>query len=334
MTPTVVFPQAPMASTLEQLDSGTRVIVNDGDSPWPTARLHEATRDADALVAFMTERIDADLLAQCPRLRIVAGALKGTDNIDIGACTRHGVWVTAVPALLTAPTAELAVGLMIGLGRHLRQGDRHVRSGGFTGWTPCFYGTGLTGATVGMVGMGAIGQAIAKRLLAFDAHVIYTDRQSLRANDPLAAYCHRSDLDTLLAQSDYLILAAPLSQETEHLIGAERLAQLRPHALIINPGRGSVVDEQAVGHALEAGEIGGYAADVFEMEDASRPDRPDTIPDRLLNHPRTLFTPHLGSAVTEVRRRIEAHAAGNVQRVLEGETPLDAVNRPHVHQKS
>ncbi len=328
MTQTVVFPQAPMGSTLERLDAGTRVVVNDGDGPWSTAKLREATRGADALVAFMTERIDADLLAQCPRLRLVAGALKGTDNIDIGACTRHGVWVTAVPDLLRIPTAELAIGLMIGLARDLREGDSQVRSGQFTGWRPQLYGMGLAGSRVGLVGMGAIGRAIVERLAGFGCRICYHDPNPISPDEPSASLCRKADLETVLATSDIVVTATPLTDRTHHLIGTHALARMPDHALLINPSRGSVVDEQAIAAALANDQLGGYAADVFEMEDLSRTDRPDAIPEALRTHPRTLFAPHLGSAVRENRRQIEHHAVDNVRRVLSGEPPHDAVNQP------
>lgn len=324
----VVFAQQPLPATRERLGTDVELMANDEPDAWTPARLRSMVADADALVAYMTERVDSELLDACPRLRIVAGALKGHDNIDVDACTDRGIWVTVVPDLLTVPTAELAIGLTIGLGRHLIAGDGHVRSGRFTGWSPRFYGLGLAGATAGIVGMGAVGRAIAHRLLAFDSHVVYHDLHPLPADDPLAGCCAPRALDTLIAESDVVLLAAPLTANTHHLISADRLARMRPHALLVNPGRGSVADEHAVAEALAADQLGGYAADVFEMEDLSRDDRLHAIPAALRQHPRTLFAPHLGSAVTDVRERIEAHAADNVRRVLEGETPVDAVNRP------
>ncbi|MQM38249.1 Phosphonate dehydrogenase [wastewater metagenome] len=329
--PLAVFAQRPMPETVQRLGDGIAVCCNTTDAAWPPERLREAAAGADALVAFMTERVDAALLDACPRLRIVAGALKGYDNLDVDACTARGVWVTTVPDLLTVPTAELALGLMIGLGRHLREADAHVRSGAFTGWGPRLYGTGLAGSVVGIIGMGAIGRAIARRVRAFDAEVVYADPQPLDAADPLTPGCERLPLDELLHRSRFVVLAAPLTAATLHLIDRERLALMRPDALLVNPGRGSVADEAAVAEALDTGRLGGYAADVFEMEDLSRADRPAAIPGALLRHPRTLFAPHLGSAVTGTRRAIEAHAADNVRRVLAGHAPADAINDPRGH---
>ena len=278
-------------------------------------------------MAFMPDSVDERLLRQWSQLRIIAGALKGCDNFDIEACTRRGVWLSVVPDLLTEPTAELTIALMIGLGRHLLEGDRRVRSGRYRGWRPSLYGRGLSGSRVGLIGMGVIGQAVAARLKAFGVEQRYCDPRPLAA--PLARELGLTlarDPATLISWSDYLVLAAPLTPATTHIIDEKALRAIRPGCLLINPSRGSLVDEPAVLAALEDGRLGGYAADVFEMEDWARSDRPRTIFDRLRRHPRTLFTPHLGSAVIEVRRAIERRAAENIADALSGRTPRDAVN--------
>ncbi len=309
--------------TLQRLSPHAEVIAPDGEEALSPATLYAELATADAWMAFMPDSADASQLAACPRLRLIAGALKGADNFDVAACTRQGVWFSLVPDLLTAPTAELAIGLMIGLGRRLRDADAYVRSGGFQGWRPHFYGTGLAGARVGYVGLGAIGLAIAAALQGFGVEQRYVD---LRATALGPGLIREPSLPALLAWSDYVVLAAPLTAETLHLIDAAALAQMQPHVLLINPARGSLVDEAAVLEALEAGRLGGYAADVFELEDWARADRPRAIAPGLLAHPATLFTPHLGSAVTSVRRAIEDRAADNILDLLEGRTPRDAVN--------
>lgn len=276
-----------------------RVEANAGDNPWPREELLRRAAEADGMLAFMTDHVDADFLAHAPRLRAIGCALKGADNFDLAACRARDVAVSVVPDLLTAPTAELAVGLMIGLGRHLIAGDALVRGGGFAGWRPILFGAGLEGAEVGIIGMGAVGRAIARRLEGFGCALAFHD-PGVEGSRPLPA---------LLAGSDWVVLAAPLNPATLHLIDAASLALMRPGALLVNCARGSLVDEAAVAAALESGALGGYAADVFEMEDWARADRPAAIPPALLAHPRTLFTPHLGSAVVEVRRRIAVQAA-------------------------
>ena len=201
-------------------------------------------------------------LKACPRLKVIACALKGFDNFDVEACTDAGVWVTIAPDLLTNPTAELAVGLTIALARRLRDGDTLMRSGTFKGWRPVLYGKGLDQSVVGIVGMGAVGRAIAARLAGFGCRILGVDPGRDMPDGVTAA-----DLDVALTASDYLILAVPLTPATFHLIGREALKRMKPGALLINIGRGSVVDEAAVADALEAGALGGYAADVYEMED-------------------------------------------------------------------
>lgn len=284
------------------------------DPAWVRARAGAA----DAMMGFMPDTVDEAFLAGAPRLRIVACALKGFDNFDVAACARAGVWVSIVPDLLTAPTAELAVGLAIGLARHVRDGDAFVRTGRFQGWRPELYGTGLDGSVAGIVGNGKVGRAIAARLAGFGCEIAI--------HDP--AQPESIPLDALLARADYLFVAVPLVPGARHLIDAPALARLKPGALVINAGRGSTVAEAAVAEALADGRLGGYAADVFEMEDWALPDRPRAIDPRLLASPRALFTPHLGSAVARVRAEIAMAAARNIADVLEGRRPRDAINEP------
>jgi phosphonate dehydrogenase len=316
-----VFPE-----TLELLAAAGTVLAPSGE------RLDEAERDeglscARAAMVFMPDRVDAAFLARAPRLRVVAAALKGYDNIDADACTSRGVWLTIVPELLTAPTAELTVGLVIGLARHLLAADRHVRSGAFSGWSPRFYGASLENSVVGLVGMGAIGCAVARRLRAFDCRLIYCDKLGRPlGGDPAALGVEQRALHALLTESDVVVLCLPLNEGTIHLLNASRIALMKPHALLVNPARGSLVDEQAVADALHQGRLGGYAADTFELEDLSRSDRPRAIPAALLEHPNTLFGAHIGSATLPARKAIEAHAARNIVDALAGLRPPNAVN--------
>ena len=293
--------------------------------PWSRRELTERAASADALLAFMTDHVDADFLSACPQLKVIACALKGFDNFDVAACTAAGVWVTIVPDLLTNPTAELAVALALGLGRKLRDADALVRSGTFQGWRPILYGMGLDQSVVGIVGLGAVGRAIATRLSGFGCRLLGVDP---REEPPPGIV--PSDLPSALADSDYLILAVPLAPDSVHLIGRDALKRVKPGALLVNVGRGSVVEEVAVADALENGTLGGYAADVFEMEDWARADRPAGIEPRLLSHPRTLFTPHLGSAVDRVRREIGLEAAADIVAALCGRAPRHAINRPRL----
>ena len=325
MTATIVATHKIFPETATILRAGGRVQTPDGDA-FGEGELSAAVGDADAVMAFMPDCIDAPFLRAAPRLSIVAAALKGYDNIDVEACTARGVWVSIVPDLLTVPTAELTIGLVIGLARHLRAADRFVRGEGYRGWTPQFYGVSLERSTIGVVGMGAVGCAVAKRLAAFDSRLLCFDARGASAVQSVPAAEFRP-LNALLAESDIVVLCLPLSDGTLHLINAETLALMKRGALLVNPARGSLVDEAAVAAALTEGRLGGYAADTFELEDQSRPDRPRDIPPALLSHPHTLFGAHIGSATTSARRAIEACAAENILDALAGRAPRDAINR-------
>lgn len=314
------------AEVIDYLSRFGRVKANPNREPWPAHELLGRAQDAHALLAFMPDRVDQAFLDRCPELRIVACALKGADNFDVAACTERGIYVTVVPDLLTAPTAELALGLMIALGRNVIQGHDLVRAGRFRGWRPTLYGRGLDGSVVGILGMGAVGRAIAQRLGAFRCALAYHDQRALPPRQEAELGLCRVEFGDLLARSDYLVLAVPLTQRTLHIIEAEALARMKPGALLINPARGSVVDEDAVLASLQSGHLGGYAADVFEMEDWARQDRPAAIDPRLYAHPRTVLTPHLGSAVEQVRRDIAMSAASEIVACFKGERPPGAVN--------
>lgn len=287
----------------------------------------QSCRDAVGMMVFMPDSLDEDFIGLCPNLKIVAAALKGYDNFDVEACTKHGIWFTIVPDLLTIPTAELTIGLLLGIGRHLAPGDLYIRSGDFRGWRPAFYGMGLEGRIVGIIGMGRVGQAVAKRLSGFEATVFYHDFVSLPRETEEALNISRRSLDEVLSGSDFVVALLPLTAHTKRLINREAIGKMKSGSYLINTGRGSVVDERAVREALDSGHLGGYAADVFEMEDWARPDRPETIDKGLLeNTQKTLFTPHLGSAVDKARKEIALTAARNILQALSGERPKDAVN--------
>ncbi len=303
----VVITQRVFPETVDLLAPHTEVIIG------------PPSRDADALMVFMPDSLDEEFLRSCPNLKIVAGALKGCDNFDVEACTRLGIWFSIVPDLLTEPTAELAFALMLGLARNVMAGDRLIRSGGFQGWRPILYGSGLAGSTLGLIGYGAVGRALARMLQGFSCRIQFHD-PSVDGSVPLA---------TLFASSDFVLPLLPLTPDTLHLLDREALAQMKPCAFLINVSRGSVVDEEAVADALESGRLAGYAADTFEMEDWARRDRPREINSRLMRlTDLTLFTPHLGSAVASARLQIELAAASSILQALRGERPSGAINHP------
>jgi len=305
----------------QRLEPYGEVIMNSMLEPWSPRVLAEHMANATALMGFMTDRVDAALLEQAAHLKIVACALKGFDNYDVCACTQRGIWVSIVPDLLTEPTAELAIGLAITLARHVRLGDQQLRTKAFDGWRAQFFGTGLHHSVVAIIGFGLVGQAIAQRLSGFDCKSLL----SVDPNNSVAGVTPCS-LAYALKHSDYVFVAVPLTTDSLNLIDQQQLANSKPGQLLINVGRGSVVNEQAVAQALESGRLGGYAADVFACEDWALSDRPLEIEPRLLAHSSTVFTPHLGSAVRSVRLAIEHRAADNIIAVLTGAVPPDAMN--------
>ena len=328
MKPKIVITHKIHDSVLDELAQDCELVTNQSGATLPQEEVAARVADADAMMAFMPDRVGVELLQGCPRLKVIGAALKGYDNFDVDACTRHGVWLTFVPDLLTVPTAELTVGLTISLTRQVRAADHFVRSGEFTGWTPRFYGQGIEGSRIGIVGMGAIGQAVAQRLNGWGADLIYSQPERLPVQHEQALGLSHTPLKMLLAQSDIVILALALNEQTLHTINRETLTGMKPGAFLINPCRGSVVDEGSVLQALQSGQLGGYAADVFEMEDWAREDSPREIAQGLRAHPNTLFTAHIGSAVSQVRLAIEQRAARNILQVLRGERPGDAINDP------
>lgn len=325
--PKVVLSSWVHPEVVELLEGHCTVVANETREALAREEVMRRCRDAHGLMAFMTDHVDDAFLAQCPELRVIACALKGYDNFDLVACSRRKVWLTIVPDLLTAPTAELTIGLMIGLGRNIMAGDRLVRTGGFRGWRPVLYGQGIDGSTVGLFGAGAVGKAVARRLAGFRATLLYSDSAPLSPDQEDALRLQRVARDELLARSDFVVLCLPLAPQTRHLVDRNFLARMKPGALLVNTARGSLVDEAAVADALERGALGGYAADTFAMEDWALADRPLDIDGRLRSTAeKTLFTPHLGSAVDRVRREIALQAATSLLEALGGETPSGAVN--------
>jgi phosphonate dehydrogenase len=329
MRQTVVITEWVHPEVVDLLRKSCEVIPNTTREPLPRRELMRRAGRAHGIMAFMTDAIDDSFLSACPELKIVAAALKGYDNFDAAACTKRGIWLTIVPDLLTIPTAELAMGLLIGLGRNISEGDRFVRTGMFNGWRPKLYGTGLAGRSFGLIGMGAVGRAVARRLSTFDAKIVrYYDPVQLPRELEEELGLVPAPLEEVLSHSDFILPFLPLTCSTFHMINHKTIAIMKPGSYLVNVCRGSVVHEQAVAEALADGHLAGYAADVFECEDWARGDRPQEIfPGLLRDGTHTLFTPHLGSAVTQVRKEIEMQAASSILQALNGEIPAGAVNK-------
>lgn len=320
MTPKIMISQPVHADVLQKLQAIGHVTMNPGPEPWSAQEYRHHLADADALMAFMPDRVDAELLQQAPRLKTIACALKGYDNFDLNACHDAGVVVSFVPDLLTEPTAELAVGLAISAARNVVAGDRLMRAQPFAGWRPILYGTGLHQSVAAVVGLGAVGQAIVQRLCGFGcAEILGVDPEH---HDPRTTPVTLSEA---IRRADYVLLAVPLTPSTRYMLDERLLKQVKPGVVIVNVGRGSVINEAAVAQGLADGRIAAYAADVFEMEDWLLPDRPRSVHPGLLESDKTVLTPHIGSAVARVRRAIEHRAADNLIQVLAGGVPADVV---------
>jgi len=288
---------------------GTEVDIDLWDDEMPPSRSELLLRvaKADGLLALLTERVDTELLDAAPSLRVVANHAVGVDNVDVRACTARGVWVTNTPDAVTESTADLTWALILAVARRVGEGERLVRSGRFRAWAPTLLlGLELRGATLGIVGLGRIGEAVARRARGFGMHVVYSTQRGGLA------------LEELLAQSDVVTLHCPLTAATRHLIDAPRLAQMKRGALLINTSRGPVVDEAALAAALESGQLGGAGLDVFENEPQVHPG--------LIGREDVVLLPHLGSGTHTTRALMATMALTDAARVLRGERPLHPVN--------
>ncbi|MDR3592727.1 MAG: NAD(P)-dependent oxidoreductase [Negativicutes bacterium] len=288
----------------------------------------DRAREADGLVVFMTDSVDAAMIEECPKLKVIASFGKGFDNIDIGACHRRNIVVTVNIDELTHSTADMAIGLLLAVSRNILPSDRAIRKAEFRGWHPThFLGNDFHHSRLGIFGLGAIGQAIARRARGFDVKVSYYDPVRKPDSEEKLDLTFM-DKDRLLSENDFIILAVGLCAETIRLIGRQELAIIKPGSYLINIGRGSVVDESAVGEALRSGKLRGYAADVFAFEDALSPDKPGYIPDELLTvRDNTVFTSHLGTGTIEARNNLAVSTALQLVSALHGESPAGIVNK-------
>jgi len=289
------------------------------DEVIPTEIRNEQLADAHAAVTLLTDRVDAEFLAAAPDLAIVANVAVGYNNIDVAACSGRDVVVTNTPGVLTDATADLAMALVLMTTRRLGEGERLIRSGAPWQWGMfMMLGTGLQGRTLGIVGMGGIGEALAQRARAFGMEIVYHNRRAVDAPTAERLGARLVDLDELLATSDVVSLNCPYSDATHHLIDAAALATMQPTAHLVNTARGPIVDEAALVDALANGVIAGAALDVFEHE-------PEVHPG-LVELDTAVLIPHLGSATVETRTAMATTAAANVVEVLAGRAPLNAVD--------
>lgn len=305
---------------LERLRAAGEVWAWDADEPIPTSVRDEQLARADAVVTLLTDRVDDALLDAAPSLRIVANVAVGYNNIDVDACARRGVTVTNTPGVLTDATADLAMALVLMTTRRLGEGERLVRSGEPWQWGMfMMLGRSISDRRLGIVGMGAIGQAVARRAAAFGMQVVYHNRSQVDAGLERELGAGFVPFDDLLATSDVVSLHCPYTPETHHLIDAAALERMPEHSVLVNTARGPVVDEAALVAALRRGTIAGAGLDVYEHE-------PDVHPG-LLDLDQVVLLPHLGSATVETRDAMAELAANNVVEVLAGRAPLTPVTR-------
>ena len=305
---------------LEKLRAGHEVDAWTGTESISREELLRRVAGADAVVSLLTERVDAELLdAAGPQLKVVSNVAVGYDNIDVPACTQRGVIATNTPGVLTEATADIAFGLILMATRRLGEGERLIRAEQPWKWGMFFLlGSSLQGKTLGVVGMGGIGQATARRAKAFGMHIVYQSRSEI---DPAIAAelgARRVDLDELLTVSDVISLHCPYGPNTHHLIGAEQLSAMKSSTYLVNTARGPIVDEAALAAALREGVIAGAGLDVFEKEPQVHPD--------LLDLENVVLVPHLGSATVETRTAMAMLAAENVLAVLSDERPPARIN--------
>jgi glyoxylate reductase len=287
-------------AALERLQAEHEVDVWDRNTPPPRDALLEHAAQADALLTIITERVDAELFDAAPSVKAVANLAVGTDNIDLDEAAKRGIPVGNTPGVLTDATADIAFALLLGIARRIAEGDRQVREGHWEPWYPThMIGGDTTGTTLGIVGWGRIGQAMARRGEGFGMEVIHHSRSS------------GVPLDELLERADYVSLHTPLTAETRHLIGADELRRMKRTAYLINTARGGVVDQVALREALEQGEIAGAGLDVTDPE-------PLPADDPLLQAPNLLVVPHVGSATTRTRSRMAEMAVDNLLAALAG----------------
>ena len=275
---------------------------------------------ADALIALLNDRVDAELLDAGPRLRIVANCAVGFDNVDVAAATERGILVTNTPDVLTAATADYTFALLFAAARRIREGDRLVRSGQWRGWSMTgMLGADITGQTLGIVGCGRIGKAVAKRAKGFDMSVVFAGGSG-HVEPELA---RRVGLDELWRCADFISLHCPLNEGTRNIVNRDALAAMKPSAFVVNTARGGCIDDQALVDALAAGEIAGAALDVFT-------DEPEIHPG-LRASDRVVLSPHAGSATLTTRRKMIEICATAVEDAIAGRIPVTAIN-PEVAQ--
>ena len=319
MRPRVLITRVLPEPALEVVRQACEVQLDPLDQPLTPTALRQAVVDKQGVLCLVTDRIDAPVLDAAARLKVVSNVAVGYDNIDVAAATQRGILVTNTPGVVTESTADLTWSLLCSVARRIAEGDRYIRAGKWRDWTLLLMaGSDIHGRTLGICGMGRIGQAVARRAKGFQMRILYYNRQRLDSAIESELNAIWVEKHILLQQADFVSLHVPLSPATTHFIGAAELRMMRPTAYLINAARGPVVDEAALIQALQQGWIAGAALDVFEHE--------PHVPQALCELENVVLVPHIGSASVATRTRMAVMAAENLVAVLRGEDTPYIVN--------
>jgi glyoxylate reductase len=304
---------------MEHLAAVCDMEANREDRPMERQQVLDKIADKEGLLSVITDRVDAELMDRAPNLKIISNLAVGTNNIDVAAATARGIAVTNTPGVTTEPTADLTLGLILAVARRIVEEDRLTREGKFQFWAPMlFLGRSVARKTLGIVGFGAIGQAVAKRARGFDMRLLYHQRRRLDPAMEREMGIEYADFGRLLRDSDFVSLHVPLTDKTRYLIGMPQLKQMKPTAFLINASRGPVVNEKELVEALRMRVIAGAGLDVYENEPALTPG--------LTELPNVVLTPHVGSGTIEDRTLMARMASENLLAGLQGEIPRHILN--------
>jgi lactate dehydrogenase-like 2-hydroxyacid dehydrogenase len=318
MKPKVLITRPVQQAAIDEVATQCEVLVHSIDEPMPAPLLAKAIAEVDAVMPCGL-RVGQEALENAAKLRVVANIGVGYDNIDVVACTRRRILVTNTPDVLTEATADLAFALTLAAARRVVEGDRFIRQKHWPHWQWNFlWGSEMHGKTLGLYGFGRIGQAMARRGRGFAMRILYHARHRVPENIETELAAEWVDRDTLMRQSDFLSLHVPLTPETRHSISRSEFALMKPTAFVINTARGTIIEEQALVEALEAGKLAGAGLDVYEHEPGVHP--------ALLAMNNVVLLPHIGSATAETRLRMALLAAANLLAALNGQRPPNLVN--------
>jgi glyoxylate reductase len=318
MKPKVLITRKILPEALHYLGEHTDFEIGSTERDLSKREIMEKLKDKEGLLSQLVDGIDKEVIDASPELKIIANCAVGYNNINIDYAKEKGVLVTNTPGVLTETTADLTWALILAVARKIPQADRFVRERKFRGWEiDLFLGIEITGKRLGIIGMGRIGRAVALRAQAFSMEVVYTDPKRLTPEEEKQYAAKKVPLNKLLSTSDVVTIHTPLSSETEHLISREKIDLMKKEAVLINAARGPIVDEQALGEALETKRIGGAGLDVYERE--------PEIEEKLLGLDNAVLLPHIGSATYETRLKMSMIAARNLVQGLKGEKPDNLV---------